>query len=270
VALASAIVSARGTERDVMVVLPADHLVADSENFQHTIQIGAQYAAHHECLLTLGIHPRYPETGYGYIQMNKKIFEKEDREIYHVKTFAEKPNLETALLFLKSGGFLWNSGIFIWSVHAITQAFQEHLPELGMDLLKIREAVDKPQFDTVVNDVYSHTKPVSIDYGIMEVAKKVCVLKANFDWNDLGSWEAVYNISPGDANGNVVHSKEYVLINAKNNYFYSQKKLIAAVNIEGLVVVEMDDALLICKKEDSQEVKAVVDQLSRKGMSSYL
>jgi mannose-1-phosphate guanylyltransferase len=139
-----------------------------------------------------------------------------------------------------------------------------------MDLLKIRDAVDKAEFETVVNDVYSRTKPVSIDYGIMEAAKKVCVLKANFDWNDLGSWEAVYNISPGDANGNVVHSKEHVLINAKNNYFYSQKKLIAAVNIEGLVVVEMDDALLICKKEDSQEVKAVVDQLGRKGMDSYL
>jgi len=270
VALASAIVSARGNDREVMVVLPADHLVADAENFQRTIQIGAKYAAKNECLLTLGIHPRSPETGYGYIQMNRKIFEQEGKEFYHVKTFAEKPNLETAVLFLKSGDFLWNSGIFIWSVQSIIQAFQEHLPELGIDLIKIREAVGQANFDEVVNDVYSRTKSVSIDYGIMEVAKKVCVLKANFDWNDLGSWEAVYNISPADSHGNVVHSKVHVLINAKNNYFYSQKKLIAAVNIEGLIVVEMDDALLICKKEDSQEVKAVVDQLNRKGMSSYL
>jgi mannose-1-phosphate guanylyltransferase len=270
VALATALVSARGQASDVMVVLPADHLVADSANFQRTIQIGAEYAANHECLLTLGIHPRYPETGYGYIQMNKKICEQEDREFYHVKTFAEKPNLETAILFLKSGDFLWNSGIFIWSLQTIMQAFQEYLPELGLDLLKISAAVNKPNFEEVVNDVYSRTKSVSIDYGIMEVAKKVCVLKANFDWNDLGSWEAVYNISPADANGNVVHSRENILINAKDNYFYSQKKLIAAINIEGLVVVEMDDALLICKKEDSQEVKAVVDQLNRKGLNNYL
>jgi mannose-1-phosphate guanylyltransferase len=104
----------------------------------------------------------------------------------------------------------------------------------------------------------------------MEVAKKVCVMKTDFDWNDLGSWEAVYNISPRDANGNVVHGKEHVLINTKNNYFYSQKKLIAAINIEGLIVVDMEDALLICRKEDSQEVKTVVDLLGRKGMDSYL
>jgi mannose-1-phosphate guanylyltransferase len=270
IALASAIVSARDGEREVMAVLPADHLVADAENFQHTIQIGAEYAVHSECLMTLGIQPRYPETGYGYIQMNDKIFEKEGKIIYQVKTFAEKPNLETAVLFLKSGDFLWNSGIFIWSIRSILTAFHEHLPELGQDIDKIRKTVGTPDFDVMVKDVYSRTKSISIDYGIMETAKKVCVLRADFDWNDLGSWEAVYNISPRDPNGNVIHSKEHVLINAKNNYFYSQKKLIAAVNIEGLVVVDMDDALLICKKEDSQEVKAVVDYLSRKGMDSYL
>jgi mannose-1-phosphate guanylyltransferase len=270
IALASAIVSARGKEKDVMVVLPADHLVADSANFQRTIQIGAEYAARNKSLLTLGIHPHYPETGYGYIQMNERISEREGKEIFHVKTFAEKPNLETAVLFLKSGDFLWNSGIFIWSVKNILQAFQEYLPELGLDLLKIKAAVGKANFNTVVGDVYSRTKPVSIDYGIMEMAKDVCVLKANFDWNDLGSWEAVYNISPRDSHGNVVHSKDQVMINSRNNYFYSQKKLIAAINIEGLVVVEMDDALLICKKEDSQDVKTVVEQLARKGMNSYL
>lgn len=270
IALASAIITARGGEREVMAVLPADHLVADADNFQHTIQIGAEYISHSECLMTLGIQPRYPETGYGYIQMNEKIFEKEGKIIYQVKTFAEKPNLETAVLFLKSGDFLWNSGIFIWSVRSILAAFHEHLPELGQDIDKIRKKVGTPDFDGVVKDVYSRTKSISIDYGIMEVAKKVCVMKTDFDWNDLGSWEAVYNISPRDTNGNVIHSREHVLINAKNNYFYSQKKLIAAVNIEGLVVVDMEDALLICKKEDSQEVKAVVDHLSRKGMDSYL
>ena len=270
VALASAIISAKGNDQEVMVVLPADHLVADADNFNRTIQIGVTYAAHHEGLLTIGIHPRYPETGYGYIQMNQKIFEKDDRQIYHVKTFAEKPNLETAVLFLKSGDFLWNSGIFIWSLKSIIQAFQEYLPELGMDLLKIRDEVGKPNFESVVNDVYSHTKAVSIDYGLMEVAKNVYVLKANFDWNDLGSWDAVYNISPHDSNGNVINCKENIMLNARNNYFHSQKKLIAAVNIEGLVVVETDDALLICRREDSQEVKAVVDQLTRKGMDSFL
>jgi mannose-1-phosphate guanylyltransferase len=146
----------------------------------------------------------------------------------------------------------------------------DHLPELAEDLKLVRQNAGKPKFKNVLADVYARTKPISIDYGIMEVAKKVCVIRANFAWNDLGSWEAVYNISKKDKNGNVCHTNKEILLDANNNYFYSPKKIIAAVDVEGLVVVDMPDALLICNKEKSQHVKYIVEYLKRQKMNSYL
>lgn len=270
IGLAASIIQARSGENEVMVVLPADHLVGDIDNFQKILSIGADYASNNESLITLGITPGYPETGYGYIQCGEKLFEKESKEIFKVKTFAEKPNLETAERFLKSGDFFWNSGMFIWTVKTINSNIKTYLPELSQDMDKIVKVVDNTEFEDVVHDVYSRTKPISIDYGIMENAKEVAVIKSDFDWNDLGSWEAVYNISPKDQKGNSVNSKDNVLINSSNNYFYSKKKLIAAVDVDDLVVVEMDDAILICKRQNSQNVKSIVDFLDRKEMDQYL
>ena len=146
----------------------------------------------------------------------------------------------------------------------------DHLPELAEDLKLLRKYVGKNKFNKILTEIYSRTKPVSIDYGIMEVANNVYVIRSNFHWNDLGSWEAVYKISKKDKNGNVCHTKKDLLIDAKNNYFYSPKKLLAAVEIEGLVVVDMDDAILICNKEKSQHVKVITDYLKRHKMKSYL
>ncbi len=270
IGLAATIIKAKHVKDEIMVVLPADHLVGNTDDFQQTINAGVEYLKDKNCILTLGITPTYPETGYGYIQSDKKIHEHAGKEIYKVKTFAEKPNKETAQRFLKSGDFYWNSGMFIWNVNNILAEIDEYLPELSADLKKIEDSYNTTQFDHVVADVYSRTKSVSIDYGVMENAKNVCVIKADFSWNDLGSWKALYNISPKDNKGNVVSSKDAIVINAKNNYFYSTKKLIAAVDVEDLVVVDMDDAILICKKDNSQNVKSVVDYLSRKEMDEYL
>jgi len=270
IGLACAIIRARGDEDEVMVVLPADHLISDAKKFRDTIKIAVDFVKIQDCLLTIGIEPKYPEKGYGYIQMKDKISSKKDTEIFKVKTFAEKPNLETAALFLKSGDFLWNCGIFIWSVQRILKEFDEYLPELADDLLKIEMVYNTASFSAAVTDVYSRTKSISIDYGVMERAKDVYVIRADFEWNDVGSWEAVYNISPKDKQGNVVHSKENILLNSKDNYFHVQKKLIATVDIEGLVVVDMDDALLICKKDSSQKIKSIVEVLERKEQDSYL
>jgi mannose-1-phosphate guanylyltransferase len=253
-----------------MVVLPADHLVSNVANFRKTLKIGVTYAQESESLITLGVQPTYPETGYGYIQVDEKVTIKQKNEVYRVRTFAEKPNLETAERFIKSGDFFWNSGIFIWSVKAILSEIDEHLPELGADLKLLGKFVGKPMFRKVLADIYSRTKSVSIDYGIMEVAKNVFVVKSDFQWNDLGSWEAVYNISNKDKSGNVCHTKKELLFDANDNYFYSPKKLLAAVDVKGLVVVDMDDAILICSKEKSQNVKEIVDYLKRKKMKSYL
>jgi mannose-1-phosphate guanylyltransferase len=270
IGLAGAIIKAREEEDQIMVVLPADHLISNALEFREIVKVGVEYVQKQDCLMTLGIQPKNPETGYGYIQKNNRVFRKKGKEIFKVKTFAEKPNLETAQRFLKSGDFLWNSGMFIWSVSRIMKEFDEYLPELAEDLSKIQKAVNNKNFKRIITDVYSRTRSISIDYAVMERAKNVCVIHADFNWNDLGSWEAVYNISPKDKHGNVVHSKDSILLNSKNNYFYSKKKLVTAVDIEDLVIVDMDDALLICKKESSQKVKMIVEYLSRKDRDSYL
>ena len=270
IGLAAAIIKSQAEEDEVMVVLPADHLVSRVADFRNTLKSGIAYARKQNVLITLGIQPAYPETGYGYLQVDQKVGSLKGKDIYKVKTFAEKPNLDTAERFIKSGDFLWNSGMFIWTVNTIIREMEEHLPELYEDLMLILKKVGRPGFKNIVKEVYKRTKPISIDYGIMEAAANVCVIKSNFGWNDLGSWEAVYNLSQKDKNENVCHSKKNILVDAKNNYFYSPKKLIAAVDVQDLVLVEMDDAILICKKERSQDVKDIVDFLKRKKMNSYL
>lgn len=270
IGLAATIIEKKASENEIMVILPADHLVSNLANFRKTIQAGMDYAQESNSLITLGIEPTYPETGYGYIQTDQKITTRKRKDIFKVRTFAEKPNVDTAERFIRSGDFLWNSGIFIWSVKAIMREIDEHLPELSADLNLIGKFVGKPMFKKMLSEMYSRTKSVSIDYGIMEVTKNVFVIKSDFQWNDLGSWEAVYNISNKDVKGNVCHTKKEILVDSNNNYFYSPKKLLAAVDIEGLVVIDMDDAILICKKDRSQEIKTIVDYLKRKKLKSYL
>lgn len=270
IGLAAAIISARGDADQPMVVLPADHLISQVRNFQTILKLGVAFAAEQNTLLTIGIKPSYPETGYGYIQIGKEVHTRKGRKIYRVKTFAEKPNPETAERFLKSGDFLWNSGMFIWRTDAILAEIDEHLPELHEDLLKIQKSVRSKSFSRVVSDVYSRTKSISIDYGVMELAANVGVIESDFEWNDLGSWEAVYNISPKDKNQNVVNARDSIILNSSKNYFYSKKKIIAAVDVQNLVVVEMDDAILICRRDQSQNVKDVVELLSRQGKNKYL
>lgn len=270
VGLAATLIKKIDDEDEEMVVLPADHLIGNASNFIKTIKAGINYIRANDCLLTLGVTPTYAETGYGYIQTGEKISDLKGIEIYKVKTFAEKPNKETAERFIKSGDFFWNSGMFIWKVSHILNEIDEYMPELSEDLKQIENAYGKRNYKKVLAESYSRTKAISIDYGVMEHSKDVCVIKADFQWNDLGSWEAVYNISPKDNKGNVVDSKKSLIINAQNNYFYSSKKLIAAIDVENLVLVEMDDAILLCKRDNSQNVKAVVDYLERKDMDEYL
>ncbi len=270
IGLAAAIIQKRTTEDEPMVVLPADHLIKDMKHFHNTIKIATEYATTGNCLITIGITPTYPETGYGYIQRGEKLATKSGKDIYKVKTFAEKPNLETAQRFLKSGDFLWNSGMFIWSTDLILREFALLQPDMYEGFETIKKAVDTEAFDSVVQDVYAKIKSISVDYAIMEAAENVCVLESDFSWNDVGSWEAVYNISKKDKHGNAVNVDENCLIDANNNYFFVKDKLVAAVGVDNLVVVETDDALLICRKDQSQRVKEIVENLKRKKKYEYL
>ncbi len=270
IALATAIIQKRDGENETMIVLPADHLIRETDKFKDCILAAAQYAPEQGCLITVGIKPTYPETGYGYIQKDKKISERLYRPIYKVKTFAEKPDAEIALRFIECGDFLWNSGMFIWTVSAINKAMEEFQPELAESFIKILSKIDSPKMDDAVYDVYSKIKSVSIDYGVMEMATKVCVIEADFNWNDVGSWEAVYNLSEKDHENNVIEAFKNVSLDSKNNYIFSSKKIVATIGIEDLVVVDTDDALLICKKEESQKVKNLVEIIRRNGLEKYL
>jgi mannose-1-phosphate guanylyltransferase len=256
----------------VMSIVCADHIIADETEFKRVMKTGAEVAYESKSLMTIGIVPRRPDTGFGYIQFENEDNSENpyfDRGIYQVKTFAEKPTLETAERFLKSGDFLWNSGMFIWRVDVILEQYKKFLPDLYASLCELRDKVMNPNFDSELEQMYKQIKGISIDYGIMEKAKEVFVTKGDFGWSDLGSWDEVSNISVKDDNQNATIGKTF-LLNTQNTYIYSPNKIVATIDVDDLIIINTDDALLICKKGKSQEVKEVVDYLKRKQMTDLL
>jgi mannose-1-phosphate guanylyltransferase len=257
----------------VMVVLPADHLIKNEERFRENLAAGIAYAMQTGDLVTLGIKPNYPETGYGYIQSGEKVHTQNGIDIYKVKTFAEKPNYETAKRFLQSGDFSWNSGMFIWSVASILQEFEEHMPELFDGLTEIRRALGTSQQDQVTETVYKTLRKVSIDYGIMEQSERVVTIAGDFGWNDVGSWDVVFDLkaAESDTDNVCLGDGDTVLIDANNNLVHAGKdKLVSLVNIDDMIVVASDDAVLICPRGNSQRVKEVVEALEKKGGDRHL
>jgi mannose-1-phosphate guanylyltransferase len=258
-------------ENDVMVVLPADHLIQEEQKYHDVLNAAVGYASKNNYLLTIGIVPSYPETGYGYIQRNETVLSENHKTIFKVKTFAEKPNRETAERFLKSGDFFWNSGMFVWNLKTIISEIEEHIPDLADGIGTISADIDTNRQNDAILDVYSKIKSVSIDYGILEVSRRVGVIEGDFTWNDVGSWEAAHNIAKKDEKGNYVNAGRSILINAKDNYLYSSKnKMVVAMDVDGLVLVETEDAILVCKKDQSQNVKNVVDVIRQKNWDDYL
>ncbi len=270
IGLAAAIIRKYASLDEPMVVLPADHLIKEEHIFMEIIKAGVDHAQTNNSLVTLGITPTYPETGYGYIQRGEPVAKIGNRTIYKVKTFAEKPNLETARRFLESGDFLWNSGMFIWKTGTILKEFENHQPEMALGFEEIYKAVGTSHFYETLTDVYMRIKSISIDYAIMEVASSVYIIEADFTWNDIGSWEAAYSISPKDKFENAVTAEKSIVIDSKNNLIYAPNKLVALVDVENLAIVETDDAILICRKDSSQRVKEIVDQLKQKKLHDYL
>ncbi|MFQ5865950.1 MAG: mannose-1-phosphate guanylyltransferase [bacterium] len=254
---------------DIMVVLPADHLIENNETFIHTLQAAAKVAAEQQCLVTIGIAPNYPATGYGYIQFNQEIRNMDGISVLKVKTFAEKPNLETARRFLDSGEFLWNSGIFVWKIKTILREIEEHLPDLYHGLLEIREYMGTEKEAQTVNRVYCQIKSISIDYGVMEYAKDVVVLKGDFGWNDLGSWDEVYKLMPKDDKGNVLIGN-HIIKNGRGCFVDTPNKLVAVLGLNDVIVIDTEDAILICDRHKAQEVKEIVEIAKRKKLTQLL
>ena len=252
----------------VMIVLPADHRIKDEKRFRECLQTAVDQAEKSQCLVTIGIQPSRPETGYGYIQFSHSL-DSTDKQVYQVKTFAEKPSLSTAKLFLKSGDFLWNSGIFVWTADRIIAEIEEHLPELHAGLNQLEKAIGTDKWPRKLQQVYRSTKSISIDYGVMEHAHNVCVVRGDFAWSDVGSWEEVYRISEKDAAGNAVLG-ETLLLDSEGCLVHGSDHLIAVLGVKNLVVISTPDATLICKRDAAQDVKKVVDALLRKKAHKYL
>ena len=258
--------------KGVMVVLPSDHLIQDVPEYERVIRLAVEIAQESGSLITIGIKPTYPETGYGYIQMfnedgkNNPFF---SRGVYKVKTFAEKPNLQTAERFLASGDFLWNSGQFVWRVDVILKKLEMFLPDLCSELKKIDKTIGTPQYNATLEMVYGLIRGISIDYGVMEKADDVYIIPANFGWSDIGSWDEVFKMSGKDEHGNSI-TGTVISRDTKNSYIFSHGRVIATIGVEDLIIVDTDDALLICKRGRSQEVKEIADHLKRKQMNEYL
>jgi len=265
IGLASVIIQNRCKDA-VTVVLPADHLIQDKAGFLENLQIAAEFAYKSKGLVTIGIPPTKPETGYGYIQFDEK--ETEER-IHKVITFAEKPNLSTAERFIQAGDFLWNSGMFIWRVDAILEEIENLMPDLHTGLEELKKSVGKNDFPNVLMNVYGQLKSISIDYGIMEKSKKVYLIKGSFDWSDVGSWETVYELSPKDDEGNSKIGEVYAE-KTFNSYIFTPQKFAAVIGVEDLIIINTKDALLICHRDNAQDVKQVVDYLKMKNKDELL
>lgn len=264
----SAISLARRDPDATMAVLPADHRIPDQQAFESAIRSAVKVVSTQEMLATIGIHPTRPETGYGYIQLDAKAPQIASN-VFRVKTFAEKPNLPTAKLFLESGDFLWNSGMFIWRVSTILGQIAEFLPDLHSGLRDIGLAWDTPQASEVVQRVYGSLKAISIDYGVMEKASDVCVVKGNFRWSDVGSWEEVWRLSKKDEKGNAIRGN-HLVIHSENNLVDARDRSYALLGVKDLVIIETEDAVLICPREKTQQVREVVDELEKRNHTSYL
>ncbi len=243
----------------VFVVAPSDHLIAREDVFAEKILLGMNACAAHDIIMTLGITPTRPDTGYGYIQF---LEDEGQNGYYKVKTFTEKPNLELAQTFVDSGDFVWNGGIFLFSSSTITQAFEQLLPDMAELFNGISNNYYTEKEEAAIGETYAVCKNISIDYGIMEKAENVFVIPADFGWSDLGTWGSVHENSDKDYHDNVVHGKAKVYESYGNMIKTSKKeKMIVLKGLEGFIVVDTDDALLICKKDDEQFIKTIVSDI---------
>lgn len=249
--------------QEKVLVLPADHLIKDKEEFLRTLTIGEK-AADKENLVTFGIKPDYPATGYGYIESQAKVA----TEMYEVKQFKEKPDLETAKEFLASGNFYWNSGMFMWKLETILTAYEKLLPETAKLLDEIETIWGKKSFKADIGPIYAKMPKLPVDIGIMEKAEKRVVIPVDYGWSDVGSWKALYEISNTDKNENVINQDNIVIKSQKN--YINTDKFVALIGVDNLVVVETRDAILITAKDKAQKVKNVVNKLQEKHKQALL
>ncbi len=253
----------------IMVVSPADHLIKNNELFKDTVLAAAKIANELDGIVTLGINPTFPATGFGYVKTAEDITGNEKIKQFKVERFVEKPDEQTATHYLKQGGFYWNSGLFIFKISVFVDSIKQFAPGLYNDLKKIQADFGTPNYEQTLDTIYRAVESISVDYGIMEHAKNIYLVEGNFDWNDLGSWESVYLTDKKDNNGNA-GSGESIFLNSKNSYIHSENGLIALIGLDDVIVVQDGNTTLVCKRENAEDVKEIVEQLKAKGKKQYL
>ncbi len=263
-------VIAKRDPKALIIVAPSDHLVMKEQAFQETINLALQQAASSDCLVTLGIMPNRPDTGYGYIQFEDSSATKHPR-VKAVKAFTEKPDHDTAVRFIESGEFLWNAGIFIWSLASIRKAYRNHLPEMEERFTEGEEAFGTAAETAFITSIYDSCENVSIDYGIMEKAHNVFTVVSEFGWSDLGTWGSLYGHLPKDAQDNATIGKEVKLYDCARNVVHAHdERLMVLQGLEDYIVVSTKDALLVCRKQDEQQIKKFVHDLTAESGTRYV
>lgn len=250
----------------IMVVLPSDHLIKYSSMFINTVNDAIEIAHKNSNLITIGITPDYPETGYGYIKFNPNIYY---GRAFQVERFVEKPNLEAAKEYVTSEEYLWNSGMFVWKVSSIMQKIQEYMPETHHGLLSIYNAIGTDQEERILEKEYRNFTSISIDYGIMEKSENIYTIPGTFGWDDVGSWLALARIRKSNEYGNIINGN-VITIDSKNCIIEGAAKLIAAVGVDNLIIVDTEDATLICDKDNAGDIKKVLENLKICNRNEYL
>jgi mannose-1-phosphate guanylyltransferase len=260
----------------IIGMFPADHVIGDEKKFRKVLQRAMEIAAKDDHIVVMGVQPARAETGYGYIETGHKL----ESELFRVKRFTEKPNQQRAEEFVAAGNYYWNSGIFVWSARTLTRALREHLSETAPYLEQVAAAWGTKDFGRKFAQLYPKCENISIDYAVLEPrsakgehSSKLFCLRADFGWNDLGSWAALYEhhaANRKDEARNVVEGKELYAANASGNYIYAPKKFVAAVGVHNLVVVETEDAILVTTREHSQDVGKIVKYLNEKKLTDLV
>lgn len=257
---------AKKYEEALMVVLPSDHLIKYNSMFLTTLKNACDIAKESNNLVTIGITPDYPETGYGYIKFDSNS---NYNGSFSVERFVEKPNLEVAKEYIETEEYLWNSGMFVWKVSSIISNIQTWLPNLYEGLIGIQKSIGVENEEDILREIYQGFESISIDYGIMEKANNIYILPGTFGWDDVGSWLAVERIQKSNEFGNIVNGN-VISIDTKNCIIEGEKKLIATVGIEDLVIVDTKDAILICDKDSTNEIKKIIENLKICNRNEYI
>ena len=252
-----------------IIVAPSDHLILREDKFIQTIKVGLEHISNHDSLLTLGMRPTRPETGYGYIQL-EGAKDKCENAVLPVKTFTEKPNLELAKVFYESGEFLWNSGIFLWNIRAIRQAFRSHQPSIADVFKQGDEVMSTPAEEAFIQQMFPTCPNISLDYGIMEKASEVRVIYADFGWSDLGTWGSLYDLGKKDDNRNVALRGNTLFYESQGNVVTLPEDHLAVIEgLDDMIVAQNGQVLLICRKQDEQSLRQIVADIDAKFGGKY-